>query len=208
MQNQYAGHSFFRICWDNLLTLIGLNLLFLLLSVPLITASASATALARSCQDIILGKGHPYKNFLSSFHQNLVMSLPIGILSAGTVAGLLYGTWFYAQMARDTPVLLVFSFFCLVCLYLCFCVGMIGFQIIARIHLPTVAVLKDAFILVMKNPRLLFTWLMIAFLVPVVTAWFFPRTIPIMLLLPCSVSCLATARGVTGIICAQLASDV
>ena len=34
---------FFRLCWDNLLTLIGLNLLFLVCSVPLVTLPASLT---------------------------------------------------------------------------------------------------------------------------------------------------------------------
>ena len=32
---------FFRLCWDNLLTLMGLNLLFLVCSVPLVTLPAS-----------------------------------------------------------------------------------------------------------------------------------------------------------------------
>ena len=37
---------FFRLCWDNLLTLIGLNLLFLACSLPVVTLPASLTALA------------------------------------------------------------------------------------------------------------------------------------------------------------------
>ena len=37
---------FFRLCWDNLLTLIGLNLLFLICCVPLVTLPAALTALA------------------------------------------------------------------------------------------------------------------------------------------------------------------
>lgn len=41
---------FFRLCWDNLLTLIGLNLLFLACSLPVVTLPASLTALAGAGQ--------------------------------------------------------------------------------------------------------------------------------------------------------------
>ena len=45
---------FFRLCWDNLLTLIGLNLLFLICCVPLVTLPAALTALAGPVSNFVL----------------------------------------------------------------------------------------------------------------------------------------------------------
>lgn len=196
--------SFFRICWDNLLTLIGLNLLFLLLCLPVITAPAGMAALSRACQDMLLGKGHLFKAFFRSFRRNLWSAVPVGAVLIGITAGLLYGCLFYSRMARESEAWLVCAIFCFVGAYVAFCVGVIGFQIAARVELTAAAVLRDAFLLLLQNPRLLFTWLLLAFLFPAVAICLLPRSFPMLVLLPWALSGLAAARGVTGIIFHQL----
>lgn len=196
--------SFFRICWDNLLPLMGLNLLFLLLCLPVVTIPAGITALGRACQDILLGKGHPFKAFFHSFRRNLWPAVPVGAALIGITAGLLYGCLFYSRMARESEAWLVCAIFCFVGAYVAFCAGAIGFQIAARVELTAAAVLQDAFLLLLQNPRLLFTWLLLAFLFPAVTVCLLPRSFPVLVLLPWSLSGLAAARGVTGIIFYQL----
>lgn len=198
--------SFFRICWDNLLTLMGLNLLFLLLCLPVITVPAGMAALSRACQDMLLGKGRLFKAFFRSFRRNLWTAVPVGAVLIGIPAGLLYGCLFYSRMARESEAWLVCAIFCFMGAYVAFCVGAIGFQIAARVELSAAAVLRDALLLLLRNPRLLFTWLFLAFLFPAVTIWFFPRSFPVLLLLPCALSGLAAARGVVGIILDQLVS--
>lgn len=199
--------SFFRICWANLLTLIGLNLVFLLLCLPIFTIPASMAALSRSCQDMLLGKGHLLKIFFRSFRQNLWTSIPAGVFFIGITLGLLYGCVFYSRMVQEKETWLICAIFCFVGSYISFCIGAVGFQVIARVRLSTAAVLRNAFLLLMQNPQLLFTWLLLAFLFPAVTIWFFPRSFPIMALLPCALSSLAAARGTTGLICNQFVAE-
>lgn len=196
--------SFFRTCWDNLPALMGLNLLFLLLCLPAVTIPAGMVALGRSCQDILLGKGHPFKAFFHSFRRNLWSAVPVGAVLIGITAGLLYGCLFYSRMARESEAWLACAVFCFVGAYVAFCAGAIGFQIVARVELPAAAVLRDAFLLLLQNPRLLFTWLLLAFLFPAVTLCLLPRSFPVLVLLPWALSALAAARGVTGIIFCQL----
>lgn len=198
--------SFFQICWDNLLTLMGLNLLFLLLCLPVITIPASMAALSRACQDMLLGKGRLFHVFFRSFRRNLWAAIPVGVASIGITAGLLYGCVFYSRMVRETELWMVCAIFCFIGAYVAFCVGVIGFQIMARVELPATAVLWDALLLLLHNPRLLFTWLLLTLFFPAITAWFFPRSFPVLLLLPCALSGLAAARGMTGIILDQLVS--
>lgn len=198
--------SFFRICWDNLLTLMGLNLLFLLLCLPVVTMPAGAVALSRACQDMLLGNGHLFRAFFQSFWRSLWSEIPVGAFSAGITAGFLYGCIFYSRMAQGSEAWLVCAIFCFAGAYLAFCVGAIGFQIAARVKLTAVAVLRDAILLLLQYPRLLFTWLFLAFLFPAATIWFFPRSFPVMALLPWALSGLAAARGVTGIIFSRLVS--
>lgn len=199
--------SFFRICWDNLLTLMGLNLLFLLLCLPVITIPAGMAALNRACQDMLLGEGHLFKAFFRSFRRNLWAAIPAGAVFIGIAAGFLYGCVVYLQMTRETGLWLVCAIFCFIGFYVAFCAGAIGFQIMARVELPAAAVLKDAFLLLLQNPGLLFTWLLLAFLFPASTVWFFPRSFPVLALLPCALSSLAAARGAMGIICNQLVEE-
>lgn len=199
--------SFFHVCWENLLTLTGLNLLFLLLCLPVITIPASTAALARSCQDILLGVGHPFRSFFHSFRKNLWAAVPAGVVLAGVPAGLVYGGVFYSHMVQESEIWLVCAIFCFVGSYVTFCAGAIGFQIIARVELSAAAVLRDAVLLLLQNPRLLFSWLLLAFLFPAVTLWFFPRSFPVLVLLPCALFSLAAARGTMGIICHQLVDE-
>jgi len=207
MNERPMDTSFFRLCWDNLLTLIGLNLIFLLLCLPVITIPASIAALGRACQDMLLGEGHLFKAFFRSFRQNLWSAIPAGAVFVGITAGLLYGCIFYSRMAHEEGLWLTCAIFCFIGAYIAFCIGEIGFQVIARVELSTSAVLRNASFLLLQNPRLLFTWLLLAFLFPAITVWFFPRSLPIMALLPCALSSLAAARGTTGIIYNQLVAE-
>lgn len=207
MEEHIAETSFFRICWDNLLSLMGLNLLFLLLCVPIFTIPAGVAALCRTCQELLLGKAHPFRCFLFSFKQNIFAAIPYGLISTGATAGFLYGCLFYEQAAQGGRIWMICSILCMIAAYICFCAGGIGYQIIARVNLSTVHIVRNSFVLLLQNPRLVFTWQLLSFLFPAVTAWFFPRSFPVALLLSASLSCMAAARGVLGIIRNRLILD-
>ena len=54
MQRDYRTAGFVRLCFEKLLPLMVLNLLFLLTCLPVLTAPAGWTALCRACQSLLL----------------------------------------------------------------------------------------------------------------------------------------------------------
>ncbi|MFR5780998.1 MAG: hypothetical protein ACLUEK_03735 [Oscillospiraceae bacterium] len=112
---------FFRLCWDNLLTLIGLNLLFLICCVPLVTLPAALTALAgglvRPCSRARAARCGAFCG-----------------CSGGSSSGDARGACHAAARGRGGLGLPLFtgalpgccrrcSVFCLVCAYIVFCAG-------------------------------------------------------------------------------------
>lgn len=159
---------FFRLCWDNLLTLIGLNLLFLICCVPLVTLPAALTALAGAGQALLEGEA-------------------------------IWGCLFYRSFAGLLPMVL--SVFCLVCAYIVFCAGAYCFNMLARVELGFAGLLHNSFALVFMCPRPLFTWLLLAFILPLAGAFLLPHSVPLLALLLISASGLAAARGTLPAVC-------
>lgn len=101
MQRDYRTAGFVRLCFEKLLPLMVLNLLFLLTCLPVLTAPAGWTALCRACQSLLLEENQPYRRFLRSFRTNFLPSLPLGVLfsparrqfstAAGSISGLQRG---------------------------------------------------------------------------------------------------------------------
>ena len=187
--------GFFKICWDNLLSLILLNLCFLLCSILLVTLPAAYTALCAAAQRMDREEAHPVKSFFACFRREILSALPLGLLFMLVPAGLLFGWLFYMQAAAGLFTL-VLSLFCLIGAYLLFCAGQLAFHIEAAVCLRTRDVLQDTCILLEQHPRLLFTWLAAAVFVPAVCALLLPYSLPISILLCFSLSALCSARGV------------
>lgn len=192
--------GFFRVCWDNLLSLIALNLLFLLGSAPLVTLPAAFAALCRGTQTCLRGEAHPVRQYLSSFRRELVSALAPGLLFFLLPAGLLYGCVFYRQAAAQANWLLIPAVFCLVVAYLLLCCGHVAFQMLARVQLSAGQLIRNSVLLMLQVPRLLFTWLAAAVCLPVIALAFFPHSLPLLLLLIFAVSALCSGRGVLPII--------
>lgn len=192
--------GFFRICWDNLLSLIVLNLLFLLGSVPLVTLPAAFAALCRGTQTCLRGDAHPVRQFLAAFRRELFSALAPGLLFLLFPACLLYGCVFYRQAAAQASWLLIPSVFCLVAVYLLLCCGHMAFHMLARVQLSAWQLIRNSVLLMLQVPRLLFTWLAAAVWLPVIALAFFPHSLPLLLLLIFAVSALCSGRGVLPII--------
>lgn len=201
MEEYRIETGFLKLCWEELLTLIELNLLFLLCCCPVFTIPAAITALSRACQDCLLGKGQLFRAFLHSFRRNLTAALPLGGVFLVMPAGLLYGCVFYYRLAAGNFLWLICSLFCLIGAYVLFCASALGFHIIARVELTAGAAVRDAFVLLFLHPQLLFTWLLLAVLIPAAAVWLFPGTLPVLLLLTWALSALASARGTVLLIC-------
>lgn len=187
--------GFFRVCWENLLSLIALNLLFLLGSVPLVTLPAAFAALCRGTQTCLRGEAQPVRQFLAAFRRELFSALVPGLLFLALPTGLLYGCVFYRQAVAQAIWLLIPSMFCLILAYLLLCCGHIAFHMLARVQLSDGQLIRNSFLLMLQIPRLLFTWLAAAVCLPTIALAFFPHSLPLMVLLVFALSALCSGRG-------------
>ena len=152
MQRDYRTAGFVRLCFEKLLPLMVLNLLFLLTCLPVLTAPAGWTALCRACQSLLLEENQPYRRFLNSFRANFLPSLPLGLLFFAGPAAILYGGWFYFRLTEGAGVGAVLACFCLIGSYLLWCIGALAFQMQARVELKLPALLKNAICLTFRCP--------------------------------------------------------
>ncbi len=70
------------------------------------------------------------------------------------------------------------------------------FYMLSRVCLPFGALLKNAFLMVFLQPIDRTAVCLLSFLVLAATAWWFPRTLPIIVLIACSFAALLACYGV------------
>ena len=193
MQEGYRSAGFVRLCFEKLLPLVVLNLLFLLTCFPVLTASAGWTALCSACQGLLLDEKQPYRRFWSAFRINFLPSLPLGVIFFAGPAVILYGCWFYFRLSEGTGFAVAISCFCLICGYLLWCAGSFAFSMLARVKLKFSALLKNAFALTFRFPRL-------AFALTAAVVLLLPYSFPWLALLGAALPCFAASRGVLPVI--------
>lgn len=104
MQEGYRSVGFARLCFERLLPLVVLNILFLLTCLPVLTASAGWTALCSACQGLLLDEKQPYRRFWRAFRVNFLPSLLLGVIFFAGPAAVLYGCWFYLPSLGENGV--------------------------------------------------------------------------------------------------------
>ena len=200
MQEGYRSAGFVRLCFEKLLPLIVLNLLFLLTCLPVVTVSAGWTALCSACQGLLLDEKQPYRRFWSSFRANFLPSLLLGVIFFAGPAAILYGCWFYFRLSEGAGIAVAISCFCLICSYLLWCIGALAFQMQARVELKLPALLKNAICLTFRCPALVLGWLLLALALTAVMALLLPYSLPWLVLLGGSLPCFTAARGTLPVI--------
>ena len=200
MQEPYLQMGFIRLCWEKLFWLILLNILFLVCCMPVLTIPAAVTALSCACQGALLEQSHLVRRFFRSFRSNLAASIPLGLLFIAGPIALCYGCVFYYQSAQGEGFLVVLSVFCLVWVFLLFCIGAFAFQMLARVNLKISAVLRNAFCLIFSQKKMIFGWLLLPFGMLSAIWLLFPYSVPWIVLLGGSLPCFAAARGVLPVI--------
>lgn len=200
MQEGYRSAGFVRLCFEKLLPLVVLNLLFLLTCLPVLTASAGWTALCSACQGLLLDEKQPYRRFWSAFRINFLPSLPLGVIFFAGPAAVLYGCWFYFRLSEGTGFAVAISCFCLICGYLLWCAGCFAFSMLARVELKFSALLKNAFALTLRFPRLALGWLLLSFALTAAVVLLLPYSFPWLALLGAALPCFAASRGVLPVI--------
>ena len=200
MDGTYLRTGFLRLCWDNLLRLMGLNLLFMLCCAPVLSAPAAAAALSRACQAMLYGEKDVFRQYFRSLRVNLFSALPLGALFAAGSAALIYGCLFYYNLSRGEGLAVAAAIFCMVCVYILYCAGIFAFQMLARVELKTAGIIRNAFLLTFRQSSVAWGWGTLSFALLAAFILIFPYSTPALCLLGFSLPCFAASRGALPII--------
>lgn len=183
MQRDYRTAGFVRLCFEKLLPLMVLNLLFLLTCLPVLTAPAGWTALCRACQSLLLEEKQPVPPLSEQLPCQFSPVASSRALFFAGPAAILYGGWFYFRLTEGAGVGAVLACFCLIGSYLLWCIGALAFQMQARVELKLPALLKNAICLAFRCPALVLGWLLLALALTAVMALLLPYSLPWLALL-------------------------
>ena len=192
--------SFLKIVWQNLLTLILLNLAFIFSSVFVITIPAATTGLYRGACCCLDDRKRVLAEYWKAFRQNLIYAIPVGLFFGAFIAASAYGCVFYRMNYTGQFILLPISIFCLIVLYLSYIASIYAFTMLATVELPRKKIIKNAFLLLLVDVKSLFTWTMLSAVALLLSILLFPRSLVIIILLSFSISAILGAKGAIDLI--------
>lgn len=110
MKRFFNPDNFYWKCFDKLADVLGLSLLWFLLSLPVVTAGAATTALYDSAARCVRG-GEPgvYIRFFRTFKSSFKLSTLCELVFGGALALLVVGHRIVAALSRENPSLLVLA---------------------------------------------------------------------------------------------------
>ena len=178
-----------------LLTLIGLNLVFCLTALPVVTLPNALTSLYRCASLLLKEEEFPLlKTYLKAFRSEFLKTFAAGWVVLLLLAGAVYGALFYWSVSSAAA--LVFSFLCAVLAAYLYVASCNLFYMLSRIRLPLGALLKNTFLLAFLQPIKKTAACLLSLLILGVSAWWFPQTLPVLLLIVCSLAALIACYGV------------
>ena len=146
-------NPFFRFM-NVVVDLIGVNLLFLLCCVPIITIGPALSALYTITMRLVRNnKDTPVKSFWHAFRQNMKQGIVLELLSVGVGALLLYNTWLTLQLrvGQQNSIYTVLFVLCLICLALYVAVVMYLFPLQAQFTNTIKGTLQNAFLMSIRH---------------------------------------------------------
>ena len=184
-----------HILISRLLPLIGLNLLFCVTALPVVTLPNAFASLYRCTSLLLKEEEFPLlKTYVRAFQSEFFKTLAAGWTVLLLLFGAVYGALFYWSVNSATA--LVFSLLCLVLAAYLYIVSCNLFYMIARIRLPIGALLKNAFLLAFVQPIRKTAACLLSALIVGAAAWWFPQTLPVVLLIVFSLATLIACFGV------------
>ena len=185
----------FHVFIKRLLSLIALNLLFCVSVLPVVTLPNALTALYRCIGLILREDDFPLaKTFFEAFRSEFFKTLAAGWTVQLLLFGAIYGAVFYWSVSAAAA--LVFAMLCTVlsvCLYAACCNL---FYMLSRVRLPYGALLKNAFLLVFLQPLGRSAACVASLAALAACAWWFPNSLPVALLIACSLAVVLACFGV------------
>lgn len=133
-----------REFWD----LIKLNLLFILFSLPIITAGAAYAAMTKITTRMIWDKNvYVFHDFMEAFRKEFKRSFPTGIGVMVVYYLIFISARFYLQMSGENRFFLfIFFFLCLVTFIITLALVFL-FPLLVNVDLPYKATIKNSFLL-------------------------------------------------------------
>ena len=142
------GRGLIRTAFEELLTLLFLNMLFLVTSIPVITIPAGLTAMSGICLKMRREEQvRLWKDYFAFFRRDFLRSLGGGVILAGMTALFGYVSWLYSQLSVQKSYLLGLG---IITMLLMLCVLMTAFYFFpmnAMIDLPVPVLLRNSFVL-------------------------------------------------------------
>lgn len=168
-------NPFFRFM-NLIVDLIGVNLLFLLCCVPIITIGPALSALYTVSMRLVRHTlDSPVKSFWMTFRRNLKQGILLELLSASIYALLLYNTWLTIQLriGQQNPLYSVLLAACILCLLLFLCVAAYVFPLLAQFDNTLKGYVQTAFLMCIRHlPKTI-----CVLLLPAITAWLTMRSV-------------------------------
>lgn len=144
---------FFYLAYTHFAKLVGVNLLFLLFSIPIVTIPAALSGMNRVCILLVReGTASVWSDFIGEFKCSFLKSLPLGLLCAFLLADAVLCLFLSmtASYSSLMPVLLLAAAVLAIAAIL---MGSMVFVLMPLVALRNGDILRDALYLVMKEPK-------------------------------------------------------
>lgn len=146
-------NPFFRFM-GLIVDLIGVNLLFLLCCVPIVTIGPALCALYTVAMRLVRNTADtPVRSFWQAFRQNLRQGIILELLSVSVGALLLYNTWLSVQLriGQQHPVYTVLLALCMISLLLFVCIAIYLFPLQAQFDNTVKGTLRAALLMSIRH---------------------------------------------------------
>ncbi len=194
-QKQKGLSLLFHKMISRLLTLIAMNLLFLVCSIPIITLPNAHAALYRCAALTLKDDEFPLiKTFFSAFTSEFLKTMLTGWIVLLLLAGSMYGALIYWAVSSNFTI--VFSVFSALLGLIFYAASCNLFYMLARVRLPVGSLLKNAFLLVFMRPAKGNIACFAAFAIQAVCIWYLPTSLPVIALIAYALSALIACFGV------------
>lgn len=183
-----------HILLHRLLTLIGLNVLYLLCSLPIVTIPAASTGMMRSMRCLLDGEdASPFRLFfraalLDFWRAALCGGVTLLLFSSALGAALYY--W-----SMNTPASLPFFGFCVLAAAYLYASAGCMFAMLESVSLPPGALIKNALLLPAVEAPTVIPASLGSMVIWAVCAWTLPRSLPLMVLIVPAAAALVMCCG-------------
>ncbi len=189
----------FHVMISRLLSLIALNVMYVVCCIPLVTIPSASVAMMKCVGLMLAEEDFPlFSVFFAALKSEFLKTLAVGWLMLLLLFGALFGALFY--WSADAQITLIPAVFCAILAVLLFSAYNNLLYMLANVRLPFGALIKNAFLLLFARSLRGVAASSGALLILTACAWWFPRSIPILLLIAFSVSALVACFGVRDVI--------